>query len=220
MFKLVNKLSLILAGLMLVTSMLFYFTIGETKPTFLIDTVSATVMNIDTLKTTLTDTNLVKKDSVVVKDSVIIKDSTIAWKSEWGKQTGEASWYGLGDGYNGKKTASGVIFDTYSNQCAHLKFKFGTILKVENLSNNKSTIVKVMDRGPYSHGRIIDLSYKSKTELGMGGTTKVKLTVISIPENKEKVDKVKKEKVKKETKVKKKSTKKVKKPKNLKVVSL
>lgn len=93
-------------------------------------------------------------------------------------QIGTATWYGLGDGYNGKKTASGEIFDTYTLTAAHKKLKFGTIVKVTNLENDLSVIVRINDRGPFVKGRIIDLSYKAKQEIKMGGTSKVKLEIL------------------------------------------
>lgn len=93
-------------------------------------------------------------------------------------QIGTATWYGLGDGYHGKKTASGEIFNTYDLTAAHKKLKFGTTVKVTNLENDLSVIVRINDRGPFVKGRIIDLSYKAKQEIKMGGTTKVKLEIL------------------------------------------
>lgn len=74
----------------------------------------------------------------------------------------KASFYGHGDGFNGRKTASGQIFRAYTrNTTAHRRLPFGTRLKVINTRNKKSVIVTVNDRGPFSKGRGLDLSYKA-----------------------------------------------------------
>ncbi len=91
-------------------------------------------------------------------------------------EEGIASWYG--PGFNGRKTASGERFDTHELTAAHKTLPFNTLLKVTNLENGKSTIVRVNDRGPYAHGRIIDLSLAAKTELEMGGLAKVRIEVV------------------------------------------
>jgi len=90
-------------------------------------------------------------------------------------QEGEASWYG--PGFHGRKTASGERFNTYEMTAAHKTLPFGTVLKVTNLANDKIVIVTINDRGPFIRGRIIDLSKAAKDELGMGGTTQVRLEV-------------------------------------------
>ena len=95
-------------------------------------------------------------------------------------QSGKASWYGLGDGYHGKKTASGEIFDTYSLTAAHRTLKFGTIVRITNTENGKSVIVRINDRGPFVKGRIIDLSYKAQKEIGLSGVGHVKLELLKI----------------------------------------
>lgn len=94
-------------------------------------------------------------------------------------QEGEASWYG--PGFHGRKTASGERFNTNDMTAAHKTLPFGTVLKVTNLSNDKFVIVKINDRGPFIRGRIIDLSKAAKDEIGMGGTTQVRLEVY-VPE--------------------------------------
>lgn len=94
-------------------------------------------------------------------------------------QEGEASWYG--PGFHGRKTASGERFNTNDLTAAHKTLPFGTVLKVTNLSNDKFVIVKINDRGPFIRGRIIDLSKAAKDEIGMGGTTQVRIEVY-VPE--------------------------------------
>lgn len=92
-------------------------------------------------------------------------------------ETGEASWYG--PGFHGRKTANGERFDTYDLTAAHKTLPFGTLLKVTNLENNLYTIVRINDRGPFIKGRIIDLSKAAKEEIGMGGTTMVRIEQIT-----------------------------------------
>jgi rare lipoprotein A len=70
-----------------------------------------------------------------------------------------ASYYGHGDIYHGRKTASGERFDGYGLSAAHRSLRFGTVLKVTNPANSRSIIVKVNDRGPFVAGRDLDLSY-------------------------------------------------------------
>jgi rare lipoprotein A len=73
-----------------------------------------------------------------------------------------ASWYGHNDGYHGRKTASGKIFNKYSNMCAHNGFRFGTKLKVTNVSTGRFTVCNVQDTGAFTRlGRSLDLSYGS-----------------------------------------------------------
>ena len=90
-------------------------------------------------------------------------------------ESGVASWYG--PGFQGRKTASGERFDTHEMTAAHKTLPFGTMLKVTNLDNGVTVIVKVNDRGPYVRGRIIDLSNAAKNELQMGGTANVKIEI-------------------------------------------
>lgn len=90
-----------------------------------------------------------------------------------------ASFYGVGDGFNGKRTASGKIFNTNRLMVAHRTLPFGTKVKVTNLNNNKSVFVIIEDRGPAKRtGRCIDLSYAAKNAIGMGGTAPVSLQVV------------------------------------------
>ncbi len=88
-------------------------------------------------------------------------------------QEGVASWYG--PGFQGRRTANGEIFNTYDYTAAHKYLPFGAEIKVTNQLNGKYVIVRINDRGPYAGGRIIDLSYAAKQELGMGGLTTVTL---------------------------------------------
>jgi len=93
-------------------------------------------------------------------------------------QTGTASFYG--GKWHGRKTANGEIFDTYKLTAAHKTLPFGTKVKVTNLNNGKSVVVRINNRGPYVKGRVIDLSQAafSKIENMSRGVTKVKLEII------------------------------------------
>lgn len=71
-------------------------------------------------------------------------------------QLGKASYYA--NKYHGRTTANGETFNQNAATAAHLEFDFGTKVKVTNLANNKSVIVRINDRGPYVRGRVIDLS--------------------------------------------------------------
>ena len=93
-------------------------------------------------------------------------------------QYGKASYYG--EEFHGRKTASGEIFNKWNYTCAHKKLPFNTKVKVTNLKNKKSVIVRVNDRGPFVTGRIIDLSYAAAKKIGMvkDGVVKVKIEAL------------------------------------------
>ena len=80
-------------------------------------------------------------------------------------QQGNASYYA--DELHGKKTASGEKYDKTKFTAAHRKLEFGTRVRVTNLYNDRSVIVKINDRGPYADNRLIDLSYAAAEKLGM-----------------------------------------------------
>ena len=93
---------------------------------------------------------------------------------------GISSWYGLK--FNGKPTANGETYNIYTFTAAHKTWPMDTRVRVTNLINHKSTIVRINDRGPFVKGRIIDCSYKAGKILGLDkmGIAKVKLEVLSI----------------------------------------
>jgi len=74
---------------------------------------------------------------------------------------GEASHYGIGDGYHGQTTASGARFNAHAMTAAHPSLPMGTKVQIVNRHNGKKVVVTINDRGPYAHGRILDLSYGS-----------------------------------------------------------
>ena len=93
-------------------------------------------------------------------------------------RVGTASWYG--DLFHGRKTANGEVFDMDALTAAHPTLPLPTLVEVTNLANKKSIIVRVNDRGPYRHNRLIDLSRKAATILGFKskGTAKVRVKYI------------------------------------------
>ncbi|WP_394175444.1 septal ring lytic transglycosylase RlpA family protein [Thalassotalea litorea] len=92
---------------------------------------------------------------------------------------GLASWYGKK--FHGHKTSNGEIYDMYGFSAAHKTLPLPTYAKVTNLANNKSVIVRINDRGPFHHNRIIDLSYSAAFKLDMlkQGTARVKVEAIT-----------------------------------------
>jgi rare lipoprotein A len=94
------------------------------------------------------------------------------------RQQGQASWYG--PGFQGRKTASGERFNTGAMTAAHRTLPFGTTVRVTNLSNGKSALVRINDRGPFAHGRIIDLSKAAAREVGLlgAGTAAVEIRAV------------------------------------------
>jgi rare lipoprotein A len=88
---------------------------------------------------------------------------------------GLASYYA--DSYEGKTTANGEIYRQGKITAAHKTLPFGTKVEVTNLSNNKSVVVRINDRGPYISGRIIDLTKAAAREIDMvgAGVAKVKI---------------------------------------------
>ena len=95
-------------------------------------------------------------------------------------KVGIASFYG--PDFHGKLTANGEVYDMYGLTAAHKTFPLNTIIRVTNLANGKSLIVRINDRGPYIAGRMLDLSYGAAKKMGFlaQGTTKVRIEVIEV----------------------------------------
>jgi len=91
---------------------------------------------------------------------------------------GIASWYG--PNFHAKKTSNGEIYNMYADTAAHKTLPMNTIVRVKNLENGKSVVVRINDRGPFVAGRIIDLSNKSAHAIDMvkKGTARVEVTVL------------------------------------------
>lgn len=96
-------------------------------------------------------------------------------------QRGVASWYGLT--FHGRKTANGERFDMNALTAAHPSLPFGTRVRVRSLVNGREVIVRINDRGPFTPGRIIDLSHAAARQIGLLGlgTKRVTLTLVDDP---------------------------------------
>lgn len=92
-----------------------------------------------------------------------------------------ASWYG--HPFHGRQTASGETYDMYAATAAHPSLPFGTVIRVENLDNGRSTELRVNDRGPFVGRRILDVSRAGAEALGMvgPGTARVRIIVREAP---------------------------------------
>ncbi len=97
-------------------------------------------------------------------------------------EEGMASWYGGEDGFEGKPTASGEIYDGSRLTAAHRDLPLGTIVDVTNLDTGRNVRVRINDRGPFVKGRIIDLSRAAAREIALigPGIGTVRLRVISM----------------------------------------
>ncbi|SFV68441.1 Rare lipoprotein A precursor [hydrothermal vent metagenome] len=91
---------------------------------------------------------------------------------------GISSWYG--PNFHGKYTSNGEVYNMHAHTAAHKTWPMDTMVKVRNLQNGKSTVVRINDRGPFVKGRIIDCSYAAGKELGLDrmGIAKVSIEVV------------------------------------------
>ncbi|HLG99156.1 MAG TPA: septal ring lytic transglycosylase RlpA family protein [Bryobacteraceae bacterium] len=96
-------------------------------------------------------------------------------------ETGIASWYG--HPYHGRAAANGEIYDMEKLTAAHRTLPFGTWVRVTNLSNGKSIDLRIIDRGPFIDGRIVDISHAAAQAIDMigPGVAQVRLDVLSLP---------------------------------------
>lgn len=96
-------------------------------------------------------------------------------------ESGVASWYG--NPYHGRAAANGEIYDMEKMTAAHRTLPFNTWVRVYDLDNSRTTEVRIIDRGPFVHDRIIDLSRAAARELAMigPGTARVRIEVIEAP---------------------------------------
>jgi rare lipoprotein A len=108
----------------------------------------------------------------------VYSQSDLKKKSFTYNTVGYASYYS--NKFAGKKTASGDIYDPKKFTASHRTLPFGTKVKVENLSNGKSVVVTINDRGPLKKERIIDLSFSAAKALGIEkkGIAKVKIEIL------------------------------------------
>ena len=92
--------------------------------------------------------------------------------------TGEASWYG--PGFFGNRTANGEVYQRGTMTAAHRTLPFGTRVRVTNLWNGRSEVIRINDRGPFVHHRVIDLGHGAASSLGLtaSGIAQVRLEVL------------------------------------------
>ena len=91
------------------------------------------------------------------------------------------SWYG--DDFDGLQTANGETYDMYADTAAHPTLPLGSIVRVVNVRNHRSQVVRINDRGPYVEGRELDVSYEVARKLGFEqhGLAKVRLELLKVP---------------------------------------
>ena len=113
---------------------------------------------------------------------VLGKRYTVMPSSAGYQERGVASWYGKK--FHGNLTSNREVYDMYGMTAAHKTLPLPTYVRVRNLRNNKSIVVRVNDRGPFVHNRVIDLSYTAAMKLDMirDGTSLVEVTAISFDE--------------------------------------
>lgn len=97
-------------------------------------------------------------------------------RSHW-FQVGRASWYG--GGFNGKRTASGSRFNENEFTAAHKTLPLGSWIRVTNLQNQRTTVVRITDRGPFVPNMMLDLSLAAARRLGFSGLAKVRIDRLS-----------------------------------------
>ena len=117
--------------------------------------------------------------SAAAQDAEITNDNVVEVDEETEIGGGMASYYG--DELAGNRTASGERFNPAQLTAAHRSLPFGSMVRVTNTSNGDSVIVRINDRGPFSHGRVIDVSHAAAREIGMhrSGTARVKLALLN-----------------------------------------
>jgi rare lipoprotein A len=123
--------------------------------------------------------------SLAASPTVKRENATVPGKAPSGKsvakrhwfQIGKASWYG--GKFNGRKTADGETYNMYAMTCAHRTLPLGSWIRVTNLKNKRSTLLRVNDRGPVPLNRIVDLSYAAAQKLGVVGLAKVRVEQVN-----------------------------------------
>ena len=127
-----------------------------------------------------------KKVAKTKRNKVNIDKRNIKSKKRYAKniktvETGKASWYGKQ--FLGRKTASGERFVKNKLTAAHKTLPLGTVVKVTNTTTNEEVTVRINDRGPYIHGRILDLSPMAAQRIGIidKGVAHIKMEVLSLP---------------------------------------
>jgi rare lipoprotein A len=123
------------------------------------------------------EAKLTPNPSINNTSAVSPKTTTKASKKPRWSQIGEASWYG--PHFQGRPTANGESFDTNMLTCAHRDLPLGSWVRVTNLHNHRTVVVRVNDRGPMVDGRIVDLSHQAMAAISANGLAYVRLDLIS-----------------------------------------
>jgi len=103
-------------------------------------------------------------------------NSAASSAKSWQDQSGIAATYS----HKGKKTANGEGSNSEDMTAAHRSLPFGTMVRVTNVQNGRSVVVRINDRGPFTRGRVIDLSSAAARALGFSGLARVKLSVVTM----------------------------------------
>lgn len=154
-------------------------------------TVTEGAINIEigTGQTSTTTSGIIVTESAInleEKKGVLINAEDYVKKNDE-SETGIASYYSKK--FHGRKTSSGDKFSVYEYTGAHRDYPYGTLLKITNLANDKSVIIRVNDRGPFSKKRLVDLSPAAFEAIGSlrTGILKVKVETVELSPEKEKV---------------------------------
>jgi rare lipoprotein A len=112
---------------------------------------------------------------LVARPSQPIKPMKVWW--------GNASWYG--PTFQGRTTASGELYDMSAYTAAHTSLPFGSVVRVVNTRNGRSTVVRINDRGPYVGGREMDLSYQAAEKIGLisRGVARLRMELLEVPQS-------------------------------------
>ncbi len=174
MFKVVNSILFLLAVLLLHGCGGGYYPL-EPK-----DAAPRTNIDPSTLKDAVPRHDPITRAGNTSPYTVLGKTYTVMPSSKDYSETGIASWYGTK--FHGRPTANGERYDIYQMTAAHRSLPIPSYVRVTNLANGQSTIVRVNDRGPFHDQRIIDLSYAAAVKLGyhQQGTARVKLEAIDV----------------------------------------
>ncbi len=121
-------------------------------------------------------TNQIQAKETKHSNHKAVHHKVVKHKAKSNPYVGTASYYG--PGFHGKKTSSGERFNQNKLTAAHRTIAMDSLVKVTNLSNKKSVIVRINDRGPWKKGRILDLSKSAAQAIKMDGLAKVSLQVM------------------------------------------
>lgn len=170
--------TLLLAGFLTFSSLNSLAATKSTKTKSSISTKKQATSNVTkkTIKTSKNKNNIIKGDSATKKTPAkeLHKHAT---RKHF--QTGMASYYA--NKFNGRRTANGDVFSNKKMTAAHRTLPFGTLVEVTNLRNGRSVVVRINDRGPYAHPRVLDLSSAAAKKIGMhrSGVAKVKIAILN-----------------------------------------